>query len=505
MSRIGRVQRQPCLGCGSALVFIGMSMGRIQRLVRALSASSLSCSARLLCLPCPAWHHGLAPCSLLLAPCSLLLHPPLDWAPLCLIDLCRCSLSSAALVCKRLHQLSCSPELLRAMTVSCSGEGTLAKARSLLAWLTQHGKHVRSLDLNLTVTDDIKGNPIAEAELGALATCCLAAFSGPASQLQRLEVGEGVRLPTTAWLPAMQQLEYANIGSVDNRLELVGSLRASAALQELRLYGHPVQLAAAHLPTALTRLELCDVGTSEMPQQIALLTSLRSLSLGSCAYSSNSMSSLSQLAPNLTRMELISCHNLPPQLSALTALRSLVLMKTPKSGLASRAALDTAIEQLRQLTALAILKSRVSVIPPSIARLSCLQFLAFTVQLEGGPPQQLPAGAWVHSLRTLHTHSSIAAQSIALFKEAQQLSTLCLADLPAERADVAVGEWEALWDWAAAHKPLTCFTFDLGPGYTSPIPHHVFDNIMRLHSVRPHLVTFRHCSATNPDSILDQL
>lgn len=85
--------------------------------------------------------------------------------------------------------------------------------------------------------------------------------------------------------------------------------------------------------------------------------------------------------------------------------------------------------------------------------------------------------------------------------------------MPAEGEGVTDSDWDALYEWAAAHKPLCRFTFDLGfeddddddyvvedePWFSR----RVFDDIMQLRSKRPLLDVFRYRSPQHPDTFLE--
>ena len=321
-------------------------------------------------------------------------------------------------MCRRFRQLCLAPELLRTVRISKRFGGAAAAARSLLAWLARHGAHVRQLDLELSVfCCGADAGSAEEEELGSLVAACVRAVAG---HLQQLRLGFGTPLVHLAWLPQLRSLQSLDASNNFYR-ELCFAFDASgmAALQEMRLAGHPLVLqATARLPIALTSLTVDGSGkSSSMPQQViragmggpshstlvpacclstlhrrtprapppppppspcvqvAQLPNLRRLSLKNAAYSSSGMAPLSGLTA-LTSLELVHLRHLPPPaaLAALTGLRHLCL-EFYCSRQQAAATLDGALLALRQLTCLAL--TGVDAVPAAVGSLPHLQRLFF--------------------------------------------------------------------------------------------------------------------------------
>lgn len=142
--------------------------------------------------------------------------------------------------------------------VDASELESLIELRSLAAWLRRHGRHVRQL--KCCFPSEGEGIDVATA-----VTSCLVAV-GATGQLRELAVFGNIR--STEWLPAMRSLERLKLSDTEGEpLHLSPTISMLTALGSLELDGLPIRLdAAARLPPSITRLRLCDDGTS-MPLQ----------------------------------------------------------------------------------------------------------------------------------------------------------------------------------------------------------------------------------------------
>jgi hypothetical protein len=108
------------------------------------------------------------------------------------------------------------------------------------------------------------------------------------------------------------------------------------------------------------------------------------------------------------------------------------------------------------------------------------------------PPQQLPAGPWLSSLRHLCTHWELLAQGTAVLAQAQQLEHLAIAGIPSSSHGANAQQWDAFWEWTATHPPLQRLTIDVNeePNPTS-FDGHAFDEVLKLLRRRPRLSVYR--------------
>lgn len=172
-----------------------------------------------------------------------------------------CRLASLSLVSKRFHSICLSPELVKNVDADISGDAVLSRAQSLLAWVAGHRATVRNLKLA------VKAGEGDDRELGAVVAGILSTAAGVATQLKRLTLGASAPLFTTAWLPAMRQLEHADVGSTDKSLTLPQGMSVMTNLGSLELCGNPVTFAAGlQLPRSLTHLVINDSERTMPPQ-----------------------------------------------------------------------------------------------------------------------------------------------------------------------------------------------------------------------------------------------
>jgi hypothetical protein len=218
---------------------------------------------------------------------------------------------------------------------------------------------------------------------------------------------------------------------------------------------------------------------------VALLPSLRRLSVTLARYSTASMAPLSRLS-TLTFLALDGLHHFPPpaSLAALTGLRHLRgIFRSPPTA----EQLDAALRPLQQLTSLALQGTRH--IPPAVCSLPQLQRL-FLRDVSGEanaglhPPLPLPHD--LRSLRCLGIDWRVAAASGPALAVMPALEELWLTDAPDERS-VSQQDWTAFWAWAARQPSLQRLHFSLPSGTASLSCVRV---LARLWRHRPSLLVF---------------
>lgn len=134
---------------------------------------------------------------------------------------------------------------------------------------------------------------------------------------------------------------------------------------------HLVEHSGGQLCSATWAPERSPLSLVAAALQVTVLPQLRVLKLEYVPFDSHSLEQLSSLAPSLTQLQLLSC-KLPPTLSLLTGLRSLVVLDCATSIETTEERLGKALPSLPQLTALTLSASTARV-PPSVTALSCLE------------------------------------------------------------------------------------------------------------------------------------
>ncbi|KAL4447856.1 hypothetical protein ABPG75_005075 [Micractinium tetrahymenae] len=309
-------------------------------------------------------------------------------------------LSTAALVCKRWRELTLSTQLLHTVEARLPGaEAALVAQVEVFCNCLLHraAPHVRRLRIVMPEQGPPQGldGPDGEAieHFDRIASELGAAFTrvGQHCQLEDLSIslrteGMFLEVPVGGWAEAL--------GRCLRRLRLdlePASLATDARLQELTALEHlelaslvlevPRELA---LPPALTRLHLGGYGEDfpgeELTPKLSALNRLCDLSLDSSHFPADGFASLGKL-PALRRLHLANCkHPLPAPLAALTSLRTLAWVPQRRGGMQSAEA----------------------------------------------PPQPLPEGPYLRSLRCLAVPAVMAAASLPALGAAAQLQALGL-------------------------------------------------------------------------------
>lgn len=171
-----------------------------------------------------------------------------------------CRLCSVALVSRRFRVLSVAPELLQQLRIQIRGK---AAVEPLIAWIAQHASPTRSLVLSF---ENAEG--VADSELQPAIAICLAAAGTAARQLRALDVSDSAPVSDTTWLPTMQQLQKLSLGHQDVKLRIASGITRLSALQSMEVRGSPLIFECAALPASLTRLDILDESSEEVPDQV---------------------------------------------------------------------------------------------------------------------------------------------------------------------------------------------------------------------------------------------
>ena len=145
----------------------------------------------------------------------------------------------------------------------------LCRVRALVAWLAQHGSAVESFTFWFIWFHVPSLSDAVMTELAAVEACCMAACSGAATRLRRLDVSGCLPLATAAWLPGMRALEEARIWREGQELHLPSGFSRLTNLRRLQLGGRRVvPCPNERLPASLTSLELTDYRSADMPPEV---------------------------------------------------------------------------------------------------------------------------------------------------------------------------------------------------------------------------------------------
>ena len=141
---------------------------------------------------------------------------------------------------------------------------------SFTAWLLQHGRHLRSLDLNCQITSSD-----VEVYAWELAGCLMAWASTGGEALQQLSLrffGRGTALCVTSWCPALRQLRSLDLSGLGGPLRINSDLAGLTAVTRLCMYGDAVAVQPqVQLPPRVERLSLHDDDSTVLPPQVRLV------------------------------------------------------------------------------------------------------------------------------------------------------------------------------------------------------------------------------------------
>lgn len=181
-------------------------------------------------------------------------------------------LRSVALVSERFRALCMAPQLLASLEVSICGSGNvLPRSAALLQFLLANAAHVQELNLAINSADDDDDDDAQlsdsqQQELAANVASSLAVCSA-AGTLRLLDISEETPLASTAWLPALWNLQQLKLGDRTRALHLPAAFSSLTALADATLYGSPLVLEGP-LPFSVTRLCLIDSSSAELPRQV---------------------------------------------------------------------------------------------------------------------------------------------------------------------------------------------------------------------------------------------
>ncbi|KAL4458865.1 hypothetical protein ABPG75_013730 [Micractinium tetrahymenae] len=174
------------------------------------------------------------------------------------------------LVSRRWHADVHSPQLLRRLSVTVTGEPEFMRRLRLAGeWLAlRAARHVRALRLRTDWPEDLirEGR---EPETAAIIAAALAAC-GAVGGLTEVELQlDGLPLELSTWLAPLARSLRRLVVDSESTLEVACSLSFLTALRELELGPLSVELAAeARLPPGLTKLRLGTLqGVADMPAQ----------------------------------------------------------------------------------------------------------------------------------------------------------------------------------------------------------------------------------------------
>ncbi|KAL4447719.1 hypothetical protein ABPG75_004938 [Micractinium tetrahymenae] len=264
------------------------------------------------------------------------------------------------LVSCRWRRLADDPQLLRQLDAKLLGEAYAERYLGFAKWLAPRAAHVRLLSVAA-----LPGTPLAEPSdedegYAAQATVGLLAACAAAGQLTSLSLELGAPFWQGSWLPALRTLRRLRIEAHSLTPSIFEApIPSLLALRELELGDWPLSLeSSARLSASLTRLQLRYVDTDLLPEQLAVLTCLHTLSLHALTHDGAAYGALAVLSC-LRQLSLSCCRALPASLSQLPFLEALSiddqggLMDQSENEPAS--ALAMALPCLTQLTQLALL------------------------------------------------------------------------------------------------------------------------------------------------------
>ncbi|KAL4420594.1 hypothetical protein ABPG75_010250 [Micractinium tetrahymenae] len=375
--------------------------------------------------------------------------------------------TSAALVDKRFHALTGSPETLRLHMGGLKQyvflPAALPRLRTLQPWLLRHSSRLQELELQAQLAGGSSDN---YAEAASLLTSCLAA-GATGGALQRLVFRPGtlasreapLELPAS-WAGSLHGLRHLSI-SYQSTVRLQFSLAALSQLESLQLEVKELVLGAdAALPPFLKSLSIWCSQQLQHRFQMDLLTRLQHLRLRSKAYPS-----LAAPVDGLSTLRALRCLSLEqcPLGSWLSAAAahwgSLRVLEVLRPIGEVESVLEGALCVLRQLTGLYL---ETAALPAASASLAQLAWLHWSPGDHFGAwGAQLPAGPVQRTLRHAVLDWTVAKANLAFLRACPQLDRLSLVAPPwiEARGDA---QWDAFWAWAASGSPLRRLDFRAG-------------------------------------------
>ncbi|PRW56545.1 leucine-rich repeat SHOC-2-like [Chlorella sorokiniana] len=376
--------------------------------------------------------------------------------------------TSVALVSKRFHSLTCSPELLRELNISIWGKAAAApRLEALRSWLLRHTSSMGSLELMLGC-HSIERTPLLDG-------CMAAAISGGAVQHVSLELydkyhAEGVPYTLGSWAASAASLRRLAVSN-DWEMCLAFPLDSLSQLEHLELSASSFTVSpAARLPPNLARLEVCQTRpNATQAVQIGHLRKLKSLVLSGAGVHGlmdcpgalvAGLPSLCSCPEHLSVSSFPAGPWLPAAAQHLAALQTLELRLNvacpDEERPAWHANINAALAHMSHLTALWLEGHLALGCPAAIAGMACLERLCWFNPDWPRTDSPLPHGTYQRSMRHLVPQSHTAQLSAAALAGMPQLERLSLNDVPC-LTEPSV--WQAFWGWAEQHAPLRCLEF----------------------------------------------
>ncbi|KAL4420593.1 hypothetical protein ABPG75_010249 [Micractinium tetrahymenae] len=344
--------------------------------------------------------------------------------------------TSAALVCKRIHALTCNPKQLSLSTGRAYSAAAVAdrlrRLRALLPWLLKHGASLQELELSCEVPG---------AEAASLLDGCLAAAAskGSPSRLHlAIDSSNGQFYAPGSWAASLQHLQHLSI-EVNGRLHLLASLGGASRLLSL------------------------DLKATRFSVSPAL-----HLAVEDCAFAAW----------------------LPAAAAHLSGLQVLELPENPGGNVP--AAANQVLTALPQLRGLWLEDAAFAVeFPQAAAALSQLGWMFFDCfSSQRDRPVVPPSGPWQQHLRCLVVDWFAAKGMVPFLGGCPRLEELTLASAPVKTTSAPDVGWQVFWRWAAAHPPLKRLRFppefEYGDEAGTCMPE-LLNAAVRLAAARPEL------------------
>ncbi|KAL4425367.1 hypothetical protein ABPG75_009383 [Micractinium tetrahymenae] len=375
----------------------------------------------------------------------------------------RTRFNTAALVSSRWALLAtAAPELLHTVEARLAASA-LPSVESFTRWLTSPAvaHHVRRLSVEVEGEEPAptaEETAAASLELGAAIVQLGTAVDG--SGLLDLRISSEVPLDIAAACEMVAPSLLRCAVDVPTGSFVHATDMSASPLRELHIAAGVLEFAPpalhASLPRGLERLALGGLvdGDAVLPQKLAGLPRLRSLSLCNCALSAEGLAACLAALPALQSLRLASNDGLPSRacLAALSSRLTALSLEPAKGSPAADvgAALEAGLPQLTALRRLALRVPHGAAehrsMPAAVARLPSLHSFAWLIGARAGsgrmlqrqlvgPLPQLPAGGWLSQLTSLALPAGVAAASLAALAAATQLQRLALDHFCALPAD----------------------------------------------------------------------
>ena len=167
-----------------------------------------------------------------------------------------------SLACKQLRAACLVPALISDLDVRILDQRWVQRTHALLCFLSRHGQHARSLQLDIRLAEEVTEDSPAYHIVASMVAACLAACAVWQQQpdsagLRQLSISPETPLLSAGCLPLLRALQQLRLEGRTSSLELRldGSWRQLTALQDAHLSGCLVcEGEGPALPPSLTRL-----------------------------------------------------------------------------------------------------------------------------------------------------------------------------------------------------------------------------------------------------------